>query len=219
MAVQLEVVKYRDLLQVHSIPRVIPGVSPLTIEVKGVDFSTVAEVIINSVPSPEFVIINKQTMWVQLPDAAQNGISTIEVLSSKFTRTIAASKVLFQLGDKTRAISGLPKLVQLFVKWLLQSPGSDIYDPSRGGGLQAIVGRINSTRDMKAVTASITRAVDATVTQVRNSQVNQTKLAMSERLLSASLQDINVFEKQMEARARVRIISMAGPEAVAEIGL
>ena len=219
MAVQLEVVKYRDLIMVTSIPRILPDISPTTIEVKGEDFSSVSSVIINSVPSPEFIIVNKHTMWVQLPDAAQSGISTIEVLSSKLTRTAVASKVLFQIGNDTRTVEGLPKLIQLFTKWLLQGPGSDIYNPDRGGGLQAIVGKINSTRDMKAVTASITSAVTRTVSQIRNSQVNQTRLPLSERLLSATLQDINVFEKQMEARAKIRIVSMAGPEAVAEIGL
>ena len=108
---QLEVIKFRDLIPIQSVPRYVPGFDNPTIEITGEDFSSAASILINEVPAPEFIIVNKHSLYVQLPEAAQNGISTIEVLSSKFTRTTSSSKISYEIGDKTRTVSGILKLV------------------------------------------------------------------------------------------------------------
>jgi len=218
MAPQLQVIRFRDLLPVQGIPGFVEGLSPPTLIVKGEDLSTTEVVLINQVPSPEFMIVNKSTIWAQLPDGMRR-ISQIEVLSSKFTRNTTSSKVDFEIGNKTRTVEGVLKLVQLFTKWVLQSPGSDLLNPARGGGLQNIVGKLTTTRDMQPVSASITRAITTTVTQIRAAQINVPRLPLSERLLSASLVDLKVYEAQMQAMARVSIQSVAGSEAVSELVL
>jgi len=218
MSYQLQVIRFRDILPVLGIPGFVEGISPPTIIVKGEDLSTAETVLINQVPSPEFMIVNKSTIWAQLPEGTSR-MSTIEVLSSRFTRTIESSKVEFSLGDKTRKVDGVLKLVQLFMKWILQSPQSDIFNPQRGGGLQNIVGQISTSRDMQPVVASITRAIDTTSAQIRAAQINVPALPLSERLLSASLVDLDIFEAQMQARARVLIQSLAGADAVSALVL
>ena len=217
MAKQLEVIRYRDILTVSRIGFA-AGIEPRTLELKGEDLSTVEKVLINEIAAPEFVIIDKNTIFAQLPlDISR--IYTVEVLSSGFTRTIQSSKIVFEIGDKTRSVEGILKLVQLFSKWILQSPGSDIFSPGRGGGLQEIVGKITTGRDMQPVFASITRAVSTTTSQIRAAQINVPALPLSERLLSANLVELNIFQAQMEARARVRILSAAGADALSELVL
>ena len=162
------------------------------------------------------MIISKSTVFAQLPEGV-NQISTIEVVSSNFTRVTTASKITFELGDKTRKVEGILKLVQLFTKWILMTPGSDIFNPSRGGGLQQIVGRVTTTRNLQPVNASLTRAVDTTVSQIRTAQSNVPGLPLDERLLSARLEDLSIFQQQMEARARVSIESLGGADAVTEL--
>jgi len=215
---QLEVVKFRDLLQVTS-ARLVENLGFPALEVTGEDFSNVEDFIVNEVPSPEFIILNKHTAIIQLPDAAIGGIRTIAAISSDFTRTTEASQVKFLVGDKTKTVSGVLKLTQLFAKWLLQTPGSDIFNPERGGGAQEIAGKINSTRDLQPVKASLTRSVESTATQIRAGQINETLLPPSERLLRATIIDIATFESEMEARVRILIESQAGSRAVAELGL
>ena len=218
MAFQLEVIRFRDMLTVTSVPGFVPGVDVPTIEITGEDLSSAETVFINETRVPEFIIVNKHKIFAQLPEGTAR-ISTIEVLSSGFTRTVDASKISFEIGDKTRKVDGILKLVQLFTKWILQSPGSDIFNPARGGGLQQIVGSVTTTRDMKPVLASLTRSVNSTVTQIRAAQMGVPTLPLSERLLDASLVDLNIYEKQMQARARVLVQSVGGADAVSALVL
>ena len=219
MANQLEVIKFRDLITVTAITRFVPNMADLTIEVEGEDFSSVEEVLINEVHAPEFIILNKNLMWVRLPDAAKNQISTVEVISSNFTKTIQASKLQFKIGDKTRTVTGILKLTQLFTKWLLQTPGSDIFDQDRGGGLQMMVGSLATTKKMEPVLSRISQAVSSTASQIRAAQTTQANLPMNERLLSATVTNVNVYEQQMEARAVIDVKNMAGEDAISSLQL
>lgn len=218
MSVQLEVVRFRDLVEVLSIPRFVPGVTPPALEIKGEDFRSVERVVINDQSSPEFIIINKKTIYVQIPEAIQR-IKTIEVLSGKFTRSTSSSKLSYELGPKTRKVAGILKLMQLFIKLLLQTPGSDIFNPERGGGLLALVGAMGTGRGMDSIIGSVSRAVQTTVSQMRSSQINVPGLPLSEQLLSAEVTDFDIFERQMEARVKVLLVSMAGKEAVTALAL
>ena len=217
MSKQLEVVRFRDLISVQSIPRFIPGVDAPTIEVKGEDFSSVERVLINETASPEFITVDSTTLYVQLPESVTR-ISTIEVLSSKFTRTTQSSKLSYEIGPKTRTVEGILKLMQLFVKWLLQSPGSDIFNPERGGGMLELAGQVGSGK-MDSLIGSVTRAVENTVTQMRSAQINVPGLPLSEQILSANVTDFDVFESQMTARVRISLVSMGGRAAVAALEL
>lgn len=218
MAYQLEVVRFRDVLPVLYIPGFVQGLSPLTVELKGADFSSAVKVSINDTEAPEFMIVDKKTIYAQLPEGI-GPISSIEVLSSRFSREVETAKLEFEVGNKTQKVDGILKLVQLFTKWILQSPGSDLFNPSRGGGLQQIVGKVSTSRDMQTVLAAITRAVSTTVSQIRAAQIAAVTLPLSERLLSATLVDLKVYEAHMQARARVFIQSAGGTEAVSALVL
>jgi hypothetical protein len=216
MAYQLEVVRFKDLLPVLAIPGFVKGLSPMTVELRGNDFSSAERVSINEVDVPEFMIVSKGVIYAQLPEGVDN-ISTVSVLSSKFSREVSSAQMSFEVGNKTRRVDGILKLVQLFTKWVLQSPGSDLFNPTRGGGLQQIVGKVLTSKDMQPVFASITRSINTTVTQIRAAQINTVSLPLSERLLSANLVDLNIYEAHMQARARVSLLSAGGAEAVSAL--
>lgn len=218
MSKQLEVVKFRDTVAVTGLPRFVPNLSPLTLEVVGEDFTSVEEVLVNDVKAPEFVVVSESVLWVQLPPAARERIDTVEVISSIFTAT-ARSRIDFKLGNKTRAVEGPQKLMQLFVKWLLQSPGSDIFNPERGGGLQELAGRVTTTRKLEPVLAAVTRAVAQTANQMQRVQVNQPNLPLSERLLSADIASVDVSTQLMEAHIRINLRTLSGETARAAIQL
>lgn len=218
MGFQLEVVRFRDLLPVQAIPGFVQGLSPLTIELRGRDFSSAEKVSINETSVPEFMIVNKTTIYAQVPENT-GPIQTIQVLSSKFSREVESAMLHFEIGNKSRKVEGILKLVQLFTKWILQTPGSDMLNPTRGGGLQQIVGVVGTSKDMQPVFASITRSISLTVSQIRAAQSGIARLPLSERLMSANLLDMKIYEKQMQARARVSIFSAGGAEAVSALVL
>ncbi len=217
MAATIEVIKLRDVIRVRAIPRFVPDL-PRTIELKGEDFRAAENVMINDVNAKEFLIVNPTTIWAQLPDGV-TAIRTVSVLSSNFTKTAEASKVEFRFGTKTKKVDGILKLVQIFSKILLQSPGSDIFNPSDGGGLQDLVGLVVSTHRSEPVLAAISKAVSVTAQQIRRSQTGLSGLSLSERLLSATVVDLSMQRNTDEARARVQIDSVAGQSAVAAFDL
>lgn len=218
MAVQIEVVKFRDLIPVTSVGFA-QGFDELTLDITGEDFQNVEQVLVNEIRCPEFIILTKNRMYAQLPSGAKNQISTIEVVSSTFTKTTAASKISYSFGNKTKTVSGILKLVQLFAKWMLQTPGSDIFNPERGGGLQEIVGQMPSSRKMDQVLGALTIIIQNTTSQIKSAQLKHSNLPADERLLSAELLDVNVYEKEMEASVKVAISSVAGKDAVASLSL
>jgi hypothetical protein len=219
MAAQLEVIRFRDLLAVTDITRFIEGLDDPTLEVKGEDFSSVETVLINELPAPEFIVVNNSTMWVQLPVGALSSIRNIQVISGGFTKTAESSVIQFRIGDKTRKIEGVLKLTQLVAKWLLQTPGSDIFNPRRGGGLQEIAGKVLSSTRMEPVQAALAQSVDTTATQIRSAQAGLTNLPLNERLLSATIIDMKVFDREMRANLRVRVKNMTGDNAISSVDL
>lgn len=214
----LEVIKFRDILPVQAIPGFVPGVPIPTIELKGSDFRYAETISINDTPASSFIIVDKQTIYAEVPPGIE-AIQTVSVISSKFSTLTPASKVLFRVGEKTKTISGLMKLVQLFVKILLQSPGSDVFNPSLGGGLQDMVGRLTSTKRSDRLLAQITQAVDQTRKQIRRSQLNTPGLPVEERLLSATILDVRMIPTLDEAQVRVQIDNVAGQTGIQALEL
>ena len=217
MSYQLEVIKFRDMINVTDLPRFVPRQAEPTLEVRGEDFSSVEKVLINDKETTKYIIVNTNTIWVAMTEAEAKKIQSIEVLSSNFTRTSIGSKVTFEIGTRTRKIKGILKLLQLYVKWLLQNPGSDIFNPDRGGGVQEIVGRLMDMDKMDVVLSALTQSITRTNNQIKAAQAKSTGLPSDERLLDATLLGITRSPNLLEARARVRLTTVAGDEAVSAL--
>jgi hypothetical protein len=215
----LEIVRFRDILPVLKVTRFVPGTNTLTLEIKGEDFTSVERVLINDTPVSEFMIVNRGTMWVTLPSTAQLQVRSIQVLSSGFTMSSEASSLIFEIGNKTKAVNGLIRLLQLFTKWLLQSPGSDLFNPERGGGLQEIVGSLSASKEMQPALAAIMQSVSATVTQIKRVQNGLPGLSLDERLMSASVQNMSVSSDQLEVSAYIELSAVSGRKAISTIAL
>lgn len=212
---QLEVVKYRDLIEVRDIPRFVAGTAKPTLEVRGEDFGSVERVFLNEVEVEEYTIVNRSQMYVVVPDNVDSSaLRTVEVVSSNFTKTKAASKVAFEIGERPKEVSGILALVQLYTKWLLQTPGSDIFNPNRGGGLLGLIGQLISLNRTDHLVTSVTRAVQTTTQQMQVSQLNAVNIPSDQRLLDGSLVDVHINPYQAAAYVRVLITSVAGEEAV-----
>jgi hypothetical protein len=215
----LEVIKFRDTVPVLSVPGFVPGTVNPTVELRGEDFRSVERVFINDSRAPAFIIVDKSTLWVELPSGSRERVGKIEVVSSEFTVTNIASKMEFEIGAKTRNITGVLRLVQYFTKWLLQSPGTDIFNPERGGGLQDLAGKLTSSKNMQPIYGSVTRAISQTASQIRTVQANVRGLPLDEKLQSAQAVDFQIHDALMEARVSVAVQSVAGREAVSAIFL
>ncbi len=213
----LSVIKYSDLIKIDSVNRIVSRV-PFVIEVEGQDFSSVSEVLVNDVVLPEFVIVNQKVMYLTIPPNIRQ-VRTISVRSSSFTRTTTGSIVEYKVGNKTKIVSGILRLTQLYIRYLLTSPGSDIFNPIDGGGLQDIVGAVGTSGNTTTILGALGHAVRKTSEDVTRAQSGRTDLALDERLLSATLVDLRSTRHSDSAEMRILITSYAGTEATANLSL
>lgn len=213
----LETIKFRDLIRVNAVSGIVNR-DPLVVRVEGEDFTNVDEVLVNDIKVEEFIVVNQKEMLITMPGSVRQ-IRTVSVRSSNFTRTSAASFVDYKVGDKTRAVSGILRLTQLFVRYLLTSPGSDIFNPGEGGGLQDAVGVLGSTNKTAPILAAVSRSVQQAADQIVRNQLSQTNLPLDERLLTATVLELGTTASLDEVVARVLLTSYAGTDATVNLQL
>lgn len=131
--IDLRVIEVRDILPVTSIEP-LQDFEPRTVRVRGSDLANVHEIYINEEPSPDIVILSATEALAQVPTVLANtAIRTVTAISQRLTRT-PRSTITFAIGNTPGYITGRDRLVQTFLKLLLQTPGTDAFSPNLGEG-------------------------------------------------------------------------------------
>lgn len=99
----------------------------------------------------------------------------------------------------------------------MSTPGSDIFNPTSGGGGAALVGRSTSS-DGSSVASALAMAVDRTKNELMVQQSKYPGLPLSERLLSAYLESVSFDKASSTIYARVSLQNMLGNSAEVSIG-
>jgi hypothetical protein len=173
---------------------VIGGIRALQIE--GTDFRSVDSVFVNDTESPDVVVVSPTQLLAQLPDNLQAvpDVQSVMVLSRSLTLT-ASSVLRFRIGNVPSAVSGILRMMQLFVKLLISEPGSDIFNKSLGGGLLRSMGSTFGADDGDSIRTNAVIAVDAVAKQIVALQSRDGTLPRDERLMRASVLNA-VFSRQ-----------------------
>lgn len=207
MSYDLQVVQIVDVVPVRFV-NFLPELEIPTLEIRGKDFRNVSEVRINDIRSPSYVVMSKTTLYAEIPSTElSSNIRNVQVLSSRFTATYQS---LLRMRVGRNKISGIERLVQLYVRQILTTPGTDIFNKSSGGGLRSIVGTTVSKYAQTQVTGQFSQAVQQAASQLIAQQAAQTYLPPSERLLSAEVEALDFDINKGEVRGRVQLTSMAG---------
>lgn len=184
--IDLRIIEVRDVLPITSIQPV-EGLTPRTIRVKGSDLANVHELLINESPSPSIVIVSATEILAQVPTQVGNSaIRTVLAISHRLTRT-KRSTITFAFGDTPGYVSGRERLIQSFLKLLLQTPGTDAFAMNLGGGVLKAVGRAGHMRGAGGLIAEVQAGVDRTRQQLMALQSREPHLHADERLLYARL--------------------------------
>ena len=89
--------------------------------------------------------------------------------------------------------------------YLMRSPGTDIWYPKSGGGVQKLVGAHFSRSNAGGVSAAFVTAVSRVKTQVMTLQASNTRLSASEKLGSVSVLSAVFNAQQTALLARVEL--------------
>jgi len=138
----------------------------------------------------------------------------VTVLAELPTRE-RASVIHLSLGRTFRPLKGLERLVQLFIKLLLQTPGSDKFNPERGGGLLRLAGP--EMLGSPALTTAVSMSVSRTKEQIYSLQRRVPRTPPDERLLDASPQAVGYDRDTTSLLVEVRILALSGQQAVTNL--
>lgn len=199
--------------------RSVPGLPVRTLDVIGDDFRAVDQVLLNQVPSLSFIILSKVRLLVEVPQPlVHSTITSISVLSRKLALS-PRSLIQFRIGATASKTRGILRLMQLFLKLLFTTPGSDIFAPKVGGGALAHLGQSISTDGTADVVAGIIVSVDNTVKQLIQIQGRNQSIPPDERLLSAKVISAGFNKNETALVASIEVNSQAGKSAVARMNM
>lgn len=180
--------------------------------IKGEELLKVTEVLLNNYTCDVWVKISDNTLLIEIPEFLHAQSITSIALFGKASN-LSTATLSAEFNDKP--VDGLQKLVQRYVKYLLQAPNSNAFTPG-GGGLLSFIGT-NTTEDGKNINSRVIDAISATNVLVFDEQAKQ-QLPLSEKLLGASVLGITASEPD-EVVVSIKITNQAGVTATAAVNL
>lgn len=189
------------------------GAEPRTLRVSGISgFLSTQRVFINNYGVDDFIIISDSVLLVYPSDvfssvAVEN--MSVQVASGELTGA-SPIRILFGPTKKTRAVSGIQKLVQQVIKMLLSDIGSNRFDPGEGGDLVHSLGLTLGSAGSARISASLSQAVRTVEEQLVSSQAAESNLPASERLLSLSLSGLRFDNVALSVEADIRLVTFTG---------
>ena len=212
----IQVVRHSDVLPVTAISRV-PGVTPRSVMLDGNNFENVEQVFLNGSAAPEFVVMSARQILAQVPlDQVQETIRDAYVLSTRLSYT-NRTVVEMSVGIRPQTVSGTLLLVQNFVRMLLRTPATNIFDKTSGGGLYRQIGKVMGADARERIGAEIAVAVSNTRQQFIAAQTPDRRISPDERLLTADVIGLTVSPREGTIYASVAVTSHARATAAATI--
>uniref|UniRef100_A0A7C3WM82 Uncharacterized protein n=1 Tax=Dictyoglomus turgidum TaxID=513050 RepID=A0A7C3WM82_9BACT len=155
---------------------------------EGDDYNKVKYVLINGVETTK-ISLQGNRLYVELPKGL-----TLKDIKSIFpiaeTATLSGDTLLsMSAGPDIRPLSGLARLIQLFVKVLFTNQGSSRFNPEIGGNMARILERGKSLNRYQEVLPDVLTAISKTEKDIKNMQKSMT-LPDEETLISATAGDI-----------------------------
>lgn len=213
--IDFQVVRLQDVLPITSITP-LHGVVPRSVEILGTDFINVESVFLNDSLSPSIIVMSEKRILAQVPtDQRLESIRSAYVLSTRLSFT-QRSMVDLSLGRRPQTVSGILMLVQNFVRILLRTPGTNIFN-NLGGGMFESIGRNIGANSRDRVGSNIAVSVARTRQAFIAAQTPDRRIPPEERLLTADVIGLSILPEQGTIYTTIALTSQAGTSAAATI--
>lgn len=148
------------------------------LKITGPNLSDVVDIRVNGKSMP-FTISGRTSALVQFPENAAS-IETVDAIAST-TQLNRTSFFSYLLSDNPKSTSGAFKALSQFLKVLMTSPGSDVFNPDLGGNLQNWVGGRNPLDNPQALVTKTVLTIVNTAAQFTAQQL-VANIPISERI-------------------------------------
>lgn len=125
-------------------------------------------------------------------------------------------QMVFGLGRRPQRVSGIEKLIQLVVKLLLTTPGTDEDHLSVGGGLQRLLLKPLNPASVPSVQEDVAISVTMIEDEILRTQESE-PLPADERLSSLTAEEISFKAEDVTWRVVIRLVSEAGQDFVLDL--
>lgn len=216
MAVDFQVVFPQQIVELSSV-QVIYGVSPRTLDVLGEDFRAVDEVRVNDILAPDTVVLNKRRMLIRVPElVAQSAVTSVTITSNNIFVS-KKSMIRFRVGRVTSKVTGITRLMQVFLKILLTTPGRDIFAPRIGAAALKNLGLTFGADGSKQIISDFVISVSTAARQIVAIQGRDPSIPLDERLLSAKVVSAQYNRQEEALVVSVELLSQTGRSALANV--
>jgi len=218
VSVDFQVVFPQEIVNLSKItPR--DGAGPRVLDIIGEDFLSVDEVLINTLPSPDVVVISRTRLLAQVPDQLQQDrVVTVSVTSRNLTLT-PRSFIRFRISETPSKVRGILRLVQKFLKILFTTPGTDIFSQRTGAAGLKNIGQTFAADQGGTIVSDFVIAVTNTTRQIVSVQAREPSIPRDERLLSAKVLSSGFNRQEGALVVTVELTSQAGRAALANLEL
>lgn len=215
MSVDLQVCFPQEQIALNSV-RLVPN-SYFMLDIVGSDFRSVEAVYINQMESPNYIVLSQTRLLARVPEVVANDVITdVQVLARKLTIT-RNSLIKFTLTPHPQMVTGLLKLIQLFLIILLNTRNSDKFDKNRGASALRSIGKSFGAERSNDVVGDFVISVDNATRQIVGMQSRSTTIPRDERLLSAKVIQAQFSRELCALIVSVEVASMAGKAALANL--
>jgi hypothetical protein len=218
MPTDLQVATPQEVIPLTALSNV-PGFSPRTLDIRGQDFSSIDQVLINDLPSPDVIVMSRTRLLAQVPNIlSQTTVTSVTVLSNRLFIT-DKSLIQFIILPTPGKVSGILRLVQIFLKILFTTPGRDIFAPRIGGAGLRNVGQSFDNSEGGGVVSDLIVSCNTTQRQILAIQSKDPSLPRDERLLAAKVTSAAYNKTETALVATIEITSQTGQSAAASLML
>jgi hypothetical protein len=216
MAVDYQVVFPVEVIKLNAL-RFVFGSNPPVLDINGQDFRAVDDVVINDQKSLGWAVLSKTRMLAILPaGVAPALVSSINITSRKLVVT-DKSILKFQISTTPAKATGILRLMQLYVKLMLTTPGSDIFDKKTGGGILRFLGSTSYGAEGGDIVRRFVVSNDLVSRQIITIQSRQPSLPPDEKLLAAKVLSARFSRQQSALLAATELTTQAGRSAITNL--
>jgi hypothetical protein len=216
VAVDFQVCFPQEIVNLSSIQEV-SGMTPRTVNIVGQDFRSVDEVLINGVQAPDVVVLGRRRLLAQVPpQLGYSPVSSVSVISNSLAIT-NKSILRFRIGPTPSKVTGILRLVQVFLKILFTTPGRDIFAPRIGAAALSKIGVTFGADEGGNIVSDFVVSVGTTQRQIVAIQARDPSIPPDERLLSAIVASAGYNQQEAALVVSVEITSQTGRSALANV--
>lgn len=216
MSTDIQVVVPQEVIPLSAIS-VVPNFQPRTLDIRGQDFSSIDQVLINDIAAPEIVVMSRTRLLAQVPPSLfQTTLTSVTVVANRLFIT-PKSLIQFRLLPTPGKVSGILRLVQVFLKILFSTPGRDIFAPRIGGSALRNIGQTFGKDEGGGVVSDLIISVNTTQRQLIAIQSRDPSIPREERLLAAKVVSAGFNKNELALIASIEVTSQAGKAATASV--